>query len=259
MADYVDPRRPSDFWDTFGKAAPGMFGTAAGLWAKNAAQKEAEDRLRQVQDPLYAQQQAAAQKSLALAGSMDPKALAAERLKAEQDLLAPKDAADLTDLQQRLYTTGTAGLGTYNSGSGTPGMLVNPGMNAYYAAKMDRDRMLAADALNQGESYLDRLNARAGTLQNQAIWRQRANMEAQRTIPTSTDKTLELLKSGIGMAKDFGLFGKGLDWLRGQFGGGGQNIVGDNPFGGFSDTSIANTDFNPFGSDTGGDFNWIWS
>ena len=96
----------ASFWEGL---LPGMIQTGAGLYSEKLARDEAQKRLRASQGPLYQQMQGMAGKSLDIAGSMDPKALASERFRAQQDLLAPQFKLDEQSLMRDLQKRGKIG------------------------------------------------------------------------------------------------------------------------------------------------------
>lgn len=233
-----------DFWRRNdlnpGADVPGLFDFGTGLYGMRAGRREADQRLRATQDPYYQQASAAAGDVLTRAGSMDPKAAAAERFAAQQGLLAGSDAASEDQLMRMLHSRGMLGVANFNPDSKTPlvpgfdpatmgvgksAVAMNPHMAAFYAARGGRDARMAADSLNAGEQQLDRELKRAGMLNDQAVARQRANVETQKLIPSRAASTMNLLKGTTGILKDTGvmkdlggLFGKGFDWLGGATG-----------------------------------------
>lgn len=100
-----------------------------------------------------------AQKSLDLAGGMDPKAHAAERLAAQQELLAPQRAAEEANMMRKLQAKGLFGLGSHE---GSTSGAQNPFAAALYGARSQADKKAAYESLNEGEAYLDRLLKRSG-------------------------------------------------------------------------------------------------
>jgi hypothetical protein len=149
-----------------------------------------------------------AQKSIDLAGGFDPKALAAERLAAQQELLAPQRAKEEADLMRKLQKQGIVGLGSV-AGSPT-GAAQNPIAAALYGARAQADKEAAYASLREGESYLDNLLRRsqglftsAGNVAGQgdkalstaADWTSRfTNAEANKTKAT-TDMLAEAFKA----------------------------------------------------------------
>jgi hypothetical protein len=228
----------SDFWRRMGNAAPGLFDVGAGVYGMQGAQKEARQKIEGARGPLYDQALTGAGEALTRAGSMDPKAAAAERFAANQGLLAGKDAADETALMRALHAKGMLGAGVYNPGVEgiTPGSApMQPQLAAFYAARGGRDAKMAADSLDQGEAQIDRMLKRSGMLQDQAAAKQRSGLEAAKLQPSRTAANLNLLKGLGGLFKDVGgvkgvtgLFSGGMDWLNNlnrptaAYGGGGD-------------------------------------
>lgn len=225
----------TDIWGRMGQAAPGLFDFGVGLYGANAGQKEAAERLRRAQGPLFQSQMAGAQTAIDAASGMDPRALGAERFAAEQGLLAGTDAKNMDDLMRMLRAKGMLGVANYNPGVEgiTPtGTAMNPHVAAFLAAKNARDAKMAAGSLDAGEAQLDRMLKRSGMLQDQAANTQRAGMTAQGSQPSRSLRNVELLKGAGSILKDAGVFndvfkqggllGQGVDWLKDftGFGGG---------------------------------------
>ena len=213
-----------DFWRRMGKAAPGLFDLGVGLYGMSAGNKEAKQRLATAQGPLYQQAMGASGQALTAAGSMDPKAAAAERYNAAQGLLAGQDAASEQQMMRMLQAKGMLGAANYNpgvEGIAPSNVAMNPQMAAFYAARNARNGRMAYDALNEGESQTDRMLARSGALQRQAAGTQEAGLRGQGTIPSRSKQTVELLKGAGGLLmknpdvlKDIGgMLGRGFDWL----------------------------------------------
>jgi hypothetical protein len=103
------------------------------------------------------------QQQMGLAGNFDPRALAQERLAAQQALLAPQRAKQEADLFRNLQAKGLLGTGTFSSGL-PGGEASNPYMAAIQGAKAQADAKLASESLTEGENYLDRLLKRSSGL-----------------------------------------------------------------------------------------------
>lgn len=214
----------TDFWRRASNAGPGLFDFGAGVYGMRAGQREAAQNLQNARGPQYDALMGASSGALASAGSMDPQAAAAERLKAQQGLLAGKDAADETALMRMLHAKGMLGAASFNPGVEgiTPnGTAMNPQLAAFYAARGGRDAKMALDSLDAGEAQTDRMLKRSGMLQDQAVSRQNAGLAAARTQPSRSAANMNLLKGASSIFKDLGgggalggLFGKGMDWLR---------------------------------------------
>lgn len=215
-----------DFWRRGTKALPGLFDLGAGVYGMRAGEREADKRLQEARGPAYDAAMAASGQALTAAGNMDPRAAAAERLKAQQGLLAGKDAADETALIRMLHAKGMLDAGVYNPGvegiapGSTP---MNPQLAAFYAARGGRDAKMAADSLDMGDAQVDRMLQRSGMLANQANAQQRAGIEAAKLRPSRAAGNMNLLKGASSIFKDMGgfdkvggLFGKGFDWLSGN-------------------------------------------
>lgn len=222
MADnYTDN---GDFWSRVG---PGLLDFGFGLYNRNAAQSEAEERLKRARGPLYDQSMGAAQGMMTQAGTFDPQAHAAERFNAQQALMKPVQDKQLADLLRVLHAKGQLGMGTYNAGleGGTTdaGMLMNPKMAAFFAAQNAQRSKDAYGALDQGQAYLDKLLKRSSELQYDARAAQRGGLEAEQVRPPKATANRELVKGGLGMLKDTGLlkdiFKGGAGLFGGLFGG----------------------------------------
>ena len=212
-----DTRADTDFWRRMG---PGMFDLGTGLYSRNQASREAAGRLRTAQGPLYDANTAGAQRALAQAGSMDPRAAATERFNAQQGLLAGKDAADEDQLMRMLYSRGMLGAASFNPGVEgiTPnGTAMNPHVAAFHAARNARNAKMAADSLDAGEAQLDRQINRAGTLQGNAARAQQAGIQADNRLPSRSAGNAEMLKNVGTILKDTGMLNVGMDWLRNAF------------------------------------------
>jgi hypothetical protein len=107
---------------------------------------------------------------------------------------------------------------------------MNPQMAAFYAARNARDGRMAYDSLNEGEAQIDRQVNRSNSLARQANYGRDAALRARASVPSKAAGTAELLKGGLGLAKETGLlkalpglFKDGYDWLGGQTGLWGNN------------------------------------
>jgi len=193
------------FWDTIG---PGLLEPGLGYIGQRREASAREKLLARAQGPLYDQQQALAGKSLTLAGSMDPKASAAERFSAQQALVAPSNEAEMNNLMQMLQSKGLLGLSSYSAVPGTaqtPGVAVNPYVASLLAAQAGAKNKSAYASLAEGEAQLDNLINRSGALTGQA---QNARSSGQAALqqaqiagrkPNVTDT---LLKGGMDILKD---------------------------------------------------------
>lgn len=220
---YVDN---GDFWS---KAGPGLLDLGVGMYSRNAAMREAEERLKRSRGPLYDANMGAAQGMLAQAGTFDPQAHAAERFAAQQALIKPVQDKAHTDLLRTLRAKGMLGAATHNPGleGGTTdaGVAVNPHVAAFYAAQNAQRSKDAYSALDSGQAYLDKILNRSGMLQRSAGDAQRMGLEAMRTQPSRATATHQLLKGGLGVLKDSGvlkdvfkpggMLGGAMDWLKG--------------------------------------------
>ena len=227
MVQPQEARTDSDFWRRMG---PGLFDLGTGIYSRNQASREADSRLRDARGPLYDANTAGAQRALAQADSMDPKAAAAERFNAQQGLLAGPDAASEDQLMRMLYSRGLLGVSNYNPGvegiaPGGPAM--NPHVAAFYAARNARNSKMAADSLDAGEAQLDRQINRAGMLQGNAARAQQTGIQANGMRPSRAAGNAEMLRGIGGILKDTdllrrlpGMIGSGVDWLRNLGGGG---------------------------------------
>jgi len=208
----------------WGQIGQGLLRTGGNFWLQAQKRKQAEDELRRAQGPLYGQQQKLAGQSLALASGMDPRAMADERFKAQQALLAPGNAAAEQELMRRLQAQGLLGLSSFAPVPGTvqtPGVAMNPHLAALYAAQEGARSKSAYDALREGEGYLDRLVGRTGTLQGQANAAQQAGMFARAGMPQKPSIGQTLVSGGLKLLQDpktvktiGGLLGSAGDWLR---------------------------------------------
>jgi hypothetical protein len=217
-----------DFWS---KAGPGMIDFGLGMYSRNSAMKEAEERLKRARGPLYDQSMAAAGGMLNQAAGFDPQVAAEERFAKQQALLKPVQDKALADYMRTLHAKGQLGTATYEQGleGGTTGagMLANPKLASFFAAQNAQRSKDAYAAMDKGQSYLDNILNRAGMLQRSAADTQRAGLEAMRTQPSRAASNHQLLKGGLGILKDSGVMGDifkpggmiggAMDWLKGVF------------------------------------------
>lgn len=229
-----------DFWGRMKQAGPGLIDLGLGIYGRGQANAEMGERRNRVEGGLFKQANDLAGQQLARGGSFDPRAAGQERFNAAQGMLAGVDAKDLADLMRSQYGKGTMGLSNYNPGVEgiTPnGQAMNPALAAYYAGKGARDSKMAYDSLGQGEAQLDSILKRAGMLQGAAGNAQTTGMRGEALRPSRAMQNMELLKKGAGILgneKIFGqggMFGKGIDWLKDSFGGGGLDLGFDLGFG----------------------------
>jgi hypothetical protein len=215
-----------DFWGRMKQAGPGLIDLGLGLYGRNAANSEMDQRRQRVEGGLFKQANDLAGSQLARGGNFDPRAAGQERFNAAQGMLRGVDEKALADLMRYQHGKGTSGLATYNPGVEgiTPnGTAMNPQLAAYYAGKGARDSKMAYDALGQGEAQLDSILKRAGMLQGAAGNAQSTGMRGEALRPSRAMQNMELLKKGAGLLgneKVFGqggLFGKGIDWLKDSF------------------------------------------
>lgn len=218
----------TSWWQQFGdQFGPGLLGVGANIFGERAAGRQQQQMVRDLRGPLYGTEQALAGRSLALAGSMDPRAAAAERFAAQQQLLAPGEEAQRQELMRMLQSQGLLGLSSYGAIPGvvtTPGQPVNPYVASLLAAQGTQRAKSAYESLNEGEQQLDRLIGRSNTLQSGGRAATNAALQAKLLAPRpSTASTLlrgasgllqnprvqqgvwDLLKKGTGMFT--GLFG----------------------------------------------------
>jgi len=217
------------FWEN---VAPGAVQAGVGMLSQRDAQREAEERLRRAQGPLYDATLSQAGKSLSLAGSMDPAAAARDRFNQQQALLAPGYDRDMQNLQRMATLRGQSGISSYSPVPGTQqvpgGAPINPQMAALLAAQSGEKAKSAYDSLNQGEQQLDRLISRSGMLQNQAQGQRSTGQAAMSQIPVKKSPLTQILGGLPGLLgnKDtMGMLGKGFGWLTG---GGMQGTAGSN-------------------------------
>jgi len=190
------------FWEDIG---PGLLETGGNVFLGRRAAKEAEDRLRRAQGPLYGQMQDFAGRSLGLAQSMDPKTLGAERFAEQQKLLAPGMEADRLKLMAELQKKGMLGAASFAPVPGTvntTGAPMNPQMAALLAAQEGAKARSAYESLGQGEQYLDQLLKRSGMLQGGAQQARATGQAAMGQIPAKPSITEQLLRGGMNILKD---------------------------------------------------------
>ena len=201
------------FWEN---VAPGAVQAGVGMLSQRDAQREAEERLRRAQGPLYDATLSQAGKSLSLAGSMDPAAAARDRFNQQQALLAPGYDRDMQNLQRMATLRGQSGISSYSPVPGTQqvpgGAPINPQMAALLAAQSGEKAQSAYNSLNQGEQQLDRLISRSGMLQGQAQGQRSTGQAAMSQIPVKKS----FLSQVLGNQNTIGMLGKGLGWLLGD-------------------------------------------
>ena len=214
------------FWDRLG---PGLLQTGMGVYGGRQANKADEERLRRAQGPLYDQLMSQAGTSLSAAGSMDPKALGAERFATQQGLLAPGMEAQRAQLMRELQARGQLGTATFQPVPGTvatPGVPMNPQLAALYAAQEGAKAKSAYESLGEGERYLDTLLNRSKSLQGAA---QTARSTGAQVTPYKKT-TGGMIAGGLtsllkdpraasavwqGAKKIPGMLGEGWDWMTG--------------------------------------------
>ena len=214
----------ASFWDV---AGPGLIEGGANYWLNQRNQKQAEDRLRRAQGPLYDQSLGLAGTSLNLAKGMDPQAFAAERFKAQQALVAPGQAAAQQELMRQLQARGMLDVASFSPVAGTtatPGVSMNPQFAALYAAQAGANSKSAYDSLAEGQAYLDSLIKRSGMLQGQAQLSRSTGQKAMEAIPRKpslADSALRTIsRPGVatsifkGIQELPGLFNQGVDWWK---------------------------------------------
>jgi hypothetical protein len=222
------------------QAIGGMLDLGVGMYGMNAGRKEADQRLREAQGPLYDQAMTASAGALGQAGSMDPQAFAKQRFDAQRGLLSGVDAKSEADLMRQLHAKGLLGVANYNPGvegiaPGTTAM--NPHMAAFYAARNARDAKMSADSLDAGQAQIDRYLKRSGMLQDQAGRRQDVGLQAQSKRSSPAAANMNLLRGAAGILKDSGLMpgmiSTGKDWLGDLFNGNSFRVedFGDLDFG----------------------------
>lgn len=222
------------FWDSIGNAVPGMLQTGVNFFGQKQAAQGAEDELRKAQGPLYAQTQQMAGNALNMAGSMDPKAAAAERYQAQQNIVAPNEEAQRLKILRELQAKGqtgvashapVAGAGGVPGVAGQPGAPINPQLAAFYAAQQAGRNTAAYNSLNEGENQINRMLDRSGMLQKQAQGQQSTGQLARRSMPKAPSIGSTLLQGASGLLSNPGMMsaiaGGAKDLFGGLFGGGG--------------------------------------
>lgn len=215
----MNVRDDGSFWRG---AVPGMFDMGAGIYGMQQGQREANQRVGQIQ-AAGAPAQGASNQALANAGSLDPRAHGAEWLKGQQQLLSGQDSASEDQMIRMLQARGMLGAANYNPGVEgiTPnGTKMNPQMAAFYAARNARDAKMAAEAGDRGEQAIDRQINRSTQLQQQSNLAQNAARQNQQLRPSKAAAGQQLL-GGIGsvlknpdvMKGIGGMLSGGIDWL----------------------------------------------
>jgi len=194
----------ASFWDTIG---PGLLETGVGFYGDKRKAAQQQKLLQSARGPLYDTQQALAGKSLALAGSMDPKAAAAERFGAQQALVAPSNEAEMNNLMQMLQSRGLLGLASHSAVPGTgmtPGVAVNPYVASLLAAQSGAKSKSAYQSLAEGEAQLDNLINRGGALQRGAQGAQESGINAVQNKLLAPKPSFgdTLLRGGMNILKD---------------------------------------------------------
>lgn len=157
-------QQPVSWWDQFG---PGLLSTGINYFGQQQTNKQQRQLLGELRGSQYGAEQALAGKSLALAGSMDPKQMAAERYGSQQALMAPGEEAQRQDLMRQLQKQGLLGLSSHAAVPGvvtTPGQAVNPYVAAMLAAQQTQRAKSAYQSLDEGQQYLDKLINRSTSL-----------------------------------------------------------------------------------------------
>jgi hypothetical protein len=149
-----------------------MVTAGAGLYSGMKSKDLAEKNLQTVQNSvdarrnmymsaglgdLYNKLVAGTNKQIDMAGSMDPQVLAAAELEKRRALLDPYRKRDEAKLMAMLQSKGMLGAATYGQPGAEGAAATNPMMGGLKAAQAEQDTKMAADAMNYGESYLDRL------------------------------------------------------------------------------------------------------
>jgi hypothetical protein len=197
----------ASFWDTMG---PGLLQIGGNAFLGSRASKEAEERLRRAQGPLYDTQQTMAGKSLALAGSMDPTAMAADRFAQQQALVAPGNEAARLALMRELQSKGMLGTASYAPVAGTvntTGAPMNPQMAALLAAQEGAKAQASYGSLKEGNDYLTQLLGNSGMLQRQAQDARTSGIRAQfgdryTGLPAKPSLSEQVIKGGLNLLKD---------------------------------------------------------
>lgn len=233
----------ADFFDSVGKWGPGLLQGGIGLFNQSNANKEAENRLKQAQGPLYNQTMGAAGNSLNLATSMDPKAMAADRFSAQQGLVQQSNEADIQKLQRELVAKGQSGIASHGAVAGTDpsatGQPMNPQLAALYAAQAGAKNKAAYNSLNEGEQYLNNLVNRSGMLQNQAAAQYNNGARQVATLPSKSSQTSSMLNTGLGFLKDSGLLSSAFSGL----GSGLSSLFSGSDWSRMFDSPVSNMDY----------------
>lgn len=209
-----------DFWSRIKAGAPGLLDMGVNAIGNRGVRREAQSELNIAEGPDYQAPMAASRTALNRAGSLDPRASGAEWMRDQRALLAPGDAADEAGLLRMLNNTGMLGASSYGvQGPGAANVSQNPMAAAFYAQRANRDQRMAAEALDRGEASIDRQLGRSSRLQSQAQGSRTGTMNARATLPSRATSNMEMLRGGLGILKDTGLLGAGMDWLRGLGGG----------------------------------------
>jgi len=190
------------FWDNIG---PGLLETGGNVFLGRRAAKEAEDRLRRAQGPLYDQMQGMAGQSLNLAQGMDPTKMATDRFTQQQALLAPGMEADKLALWRQLQAKGMLGAASFAPVAGTintTGQPMNPQMAALLAAQEGAKARSAYQSLGEGQDYLDQLLRRSGMLQGGAQGARATGQVALQQIPAKPSITEQVVRGGMNILKD---------------------------------------------------------
>ena len=203
---------PQSWWSQFGQQyGPGLLSGAlelgGGLLRDQRAASSNEALLRRAQGPYFDQQQQLAGQALTQAGNLDPRAMAAERFAAQQQLMAPGEEAQRQDLMRQLQRQGLLGLSSHAAVPGvvtTPGQPVNPYVASLLAAQQTQRARSAFDSLREGEQQVNQLINRSGALQGQALGTRAAGQTALQQAQISGRKpniTDTLLRGGLNILK----------------------------------------------------------
>ena len=241
------------WWSQFGQDyGPGLLSGAlelgGGLYRDKRAQSSNEALLRRAQGPNYQQQQQMAGQALNLAQNLDPKAAAAERFRAQQELMQPGEEAAQQKLMTQLQRQGLLGLSSYAAQPGllqTPGQPVNPYLASLLASQSTQRARSAYDSLREGEQQVNQLIQRSGALQGQGQLARSTGQTAlqqaqlQGRKPNITDI---LLKGGMNVLKNPNAQKSIWDLLKGGAGmlgfGSGRNTYADFDMPQFTQTDI---------------------
>ena len=218
----------TSWWQQFGQDyGPGLLNFGTQYLGERQAGREQRGMLRDVRGPLYDQQTDLARQALTQAGSMDPRAMAAERFAAQQQLLAPGEEAQRQALMRQLQSQGLLGLSSHAAVPGvvtTPGQAVNPYLASLLAAQQTQRARSAFESLGEGEQQINRLIDRSSRLQAPGAQATQAALQAKLIAPKPSLTSL-LLKTGSGILQDkqtqrgiWDLLKKGGGMLSGLFG-----------------------------------------